>query len=189
MALFKSEGIDFLDYEPDVLWEAVKEHVDYPLGQIEKDKIQAGISLMVSNLAWEDHDVFENTVHALNETPVIFEERQVPEPEALIFAIQLIHKIRVYPYDENVLAYIAAVLQENDIVWLPDIWIPKEVPDLQHQLAANWPSELVKNVKKRFSELGDTQTFEETVEGIQLGKISIIKQYLQNSGALPENNL
>jgi len=113
--LLKHLGPKYLEWDSDALKEELTEDFG-EVGPVTWEKIQAARLLHTSETFWTEREVFEKVAASIMGELPIFSYAQPPESEEIAVAISTAAKIAFHPYDNDVLAYIAAACL-NDGVW------------------------------------------------------------------------
>jgi hypothetical protein len=180
--MIELEGPDVVSYEETVLVELAEEILGIEFDDILENKLIMATSLLLNDLFWTDHTVFENAILAFNEMPVVLDEYQVPYPEHIVYGIKVAERIRKSrEFSENVLAYMAAAFLTYEILWVPREFAPEEVNDRIAIIARNYPEDEIEIVKGKFY-ANDFENLEDDVVGVQLQKLLDIKNYLKENG-------
>jgi len=114
----------WVTWEPETLWWAIRRDFG-PVGDLTRNKIQALRTALVTDLPWGDWDVFEDCGLAWNDITPIFGAFQPMSPMQTAFAVSILQALRPdAPFDHEVSAYIAALLEDNGFVFAPEEWFP-----------------------------------------------------------------
>lgn len=115
---------DWLEWEPETLWWAIRKDFG-PVGDITRDKVMALRTAANTDLPWLDWDVFENCCLAWNNIKAIFGAYQPMAPGEMAFGVQIMREIRAdEAFDDEVIAYMAAILEERGFAYAPEEWFP-----------------------------------------------------------------
>lgn len=157
----KKYGTDCFMWEPEVLKTEIKEDFDVTLTDLQSDKIQAGILILVSNLYETDISVFETVNYLLNHQPDVLDEFNPLEPEELICGLTEAYLIRgeQMQFSPEVRVYAGKVFYEYGMHKPPTLF-----PDAIMQETDGDDSEKNEALLELFNE-----------------KIKITKEYLENA--------
>jgi len=107
-------------WEPPTLWWALRRDFG-PVGKLARDKIGALRVAALTDTLWLDWDVFENAGLAWNGVAPIFGAYQPMTPSQAAFTVQILRGVRESEAFENEInAYIAAILEEYGFVYAPE---------------------------------------------------------------------
>lgn len=111
---------DWVDWEPETLWWTLRRDFG-PVGDLTRNKIGALRVAATTDAPWLDWDVFENAGLAWNGTVPTVGAFQPMTPAQTAFTVQILREIRDdEPFDMEVKAYIAAILDEYGFVYAPE---------------------------------------------------------------------
>lgn len=175
---------DFHGWEPETLWITLeREGVHVPVQN--RDKLQAGLALLLVPAFYWDGIVFGKTAIAFDEfesNPTALEEASSAQlawavKEAAWICTQ--HGERVRDFQHEPAAYTALVLHREGLVLAPSqLAFSQEILDRM-----NTPSDLRDRVKARWDALDKTKlasvSFEETAEDVQLARLAAIELHVQ----------
>jgi hypothetical protein len=120
--MLSSFGKDWLEWEPETLWQALEPINGGVISQENKDKIQAVKTLHVTDAFWEDMHAFEKMGLALNGIHVVFNLMQDFTTEQIAKAVVISSRIKTgIPFSEDVKAYVGTKAHEEGFVYLPPI--------------------------------------------------------------------
>jgi hypothetical protein len=110
---------DWVDWEPETLWWAIRRDFG-PVGDLARNKIGALRAAATTDVPWLDWDVFENAGLAWNGLIPMVGAYQPMTPAQTAFTVQLLRELRAdEPYETEVKAYIAAILEDYGFVYAP----------------------------------------------------------------------
>jgi hypothetical protein len=121
--LTRMYGKDWLDWEPETLWQAIEEDekiTDLPRSA--KDKVAALRVCVKTDFPWTELEVFENVAHAFVGREVRFDLMQQLEPYEVAFALDCMVDIQPgQDIGERVQSYIAATLFDAGLSYAPPV--------------------------------------------------------------------
>jgi hypothetical protein len=121
MVVLERFGPEALDWEHDTLRrEIVEDFNATSVSDHNWQKIQAFRTLLLATSPWQEWEVFENVIQALN--------NNIPDPEMvqrcsvaqIMAGVDIINEIRSEPFGVDVARYVAACAIENGVTYLPD---------------------------------------------------------------------
>jgi hypothetical protein len=175
-------GDTFLVWEPESIWLELESH-GINLGHINRDKLQAVITLITTGSFYWDAAVFENTAIAFDSLPVEPEGLQEASPAQLAWAVleaDWLHKDGgVFDYEPA--QYAAVSMYRAGMVLAPEP-LSFAQPSLD---SMNFETlELRDEVAKRWAELDKDklprEEFQETPVDVQLAHLSSIYIFIQD---------
>ena len=114
LALLKHFQLEWLEWLPDTLFHEVELTFKTSIAEVNKLKILAAQTLHVVDSFWEEWEIFEKTLWALNGTVPIVGLIQPPDLPILYAGVDIASSIREEKFSEEVARYCAAVfLNEN----------------------------------------------------------------------------
>ena len=120
VACRKLLGVEWLEWEPRTVYEALKEK---GLGQVTEENSQKISAYRVARctlLPWTDPDTFEKTVHGLLGNIPNFSLREPLNIAQCMVGVDMLRAIQQLPFGRDVQAYIAACAQNDELDYLPD---------------------------------------------------------------------
>jgi len=113
-ALLASYGPICMSWEPEVLRQEINESFDVEISDLQSDKIQAAVNLLLSDDFQRDYQVFETTCRLFNNRPDDFETEVLLEWEEMVNGVTdvMIITSEVPKYSDDVRVYIGRVLEE-----------------------------------------------------------------------------
>jgi hypothetical protein len=181
-------GEESLKWECETIWVTL-ERDGFPLENLERDKIQAAISLLVHPSFYWDNLAFQRIAQALNGQP--FDASAIQEVHAahMSWAVYEASVIRnldsdektVPEFDEDVQQYVAVCLRREGYVYPPEVL--RFAEDGLEKMLAKDSSGLKKEVKQAWGHLDKTKLahteFAENEHGVQLAKLAACYLYQQ----------
>lgn len=137
---------DWTQWEPETLWWALRRDFG-SVGEIARHKIMALRVAAITDLTWLDWDTFEDSGLAWNDTIPIFGAYQPMDPMQAAFAVSVLREVRDESFDNEVTAYIAAILDNHGFVYAPDEYFADaqrlldrnvDAADLRDRVAQMW---------------------------------------------------
>jgi hypothetical protein len=181
MALRNLYSIDVLFWEPETIWLTVEKD-GIPIDNLDREKIQAAITLLINPAFFWDNLLFQRTVQALNGVPYdpqALQECGVPEMCWAVYEATLLRTLdpddkAIPEFDEDVQQYIAVCLKNAGYVYPPDQLIfaadnlqkmlPPEAAAFSTRVKNSWehiPKDTLRDRK-----------FSEDALGVQLSKLA-----------------
>jgi len=119
MALLKTFQLDWLKWDPDTLFSEIRETFSTSVADVNRMKILATMTLHVVDAFWEQWDVFENTILALNGVIPRIGHMQPPDAALLMAGVDIVASIREEEYSDEVSRYTAACLLNEGVTYAP----------------------------------------------------------------------
>ena len=113
-------GTGYLAWEAETIWAELQRRCGATPSNLNKDKINACRTLHISEQPYEDWNLFEKIIVALNNTPVMFDTMQKPPPAAIAHGVTVISTLRAQPFSYDVELYITGVLLDAGLVYPPE---------------------------------------------------------------------
>jgi hypothetical protein len=181
-ALIEKYGVEWLDWEPETIWQTIRMDWNTQISRINMDKIMAAKLLHVSDSFWRNWDVFQNVVLAFNNVTPLFDRVQDVTVGQVMHALNQAAEIRKEEFQTEVKYYIAHQAREEGFLWLPspadlaqkelDQLNPPEMVPLKQEIRDRW--EAFKDLDLRNIE------FPENVYGVHLARLAAIDLYLSS---------
>lgn len=114
-AVLKKYGTEAMNWQPELLRNEIESDYGLTMSDLQSDKIQAGFSILVTDLFESQWEVFKTICHLLNNTPDSFEDPTPLEAEELATAIAHYRLIigddpEKAKFSDEVRAYVGVVL-------------------------------------------------------------------------------
>lgn len=174
-ALDDRYGPIWLEWDPDAIWIILERDYESRLDAITKDKINAVKTLLVVDSFWQDWEVFEKVIQAVNNNTVLFNIMQPPTLGQLVNGVQIAQSLRKsMKFDEEVSRYIASQAQEMGLEYLSEPLM----------FAQKFLGPIPKDVVARFMELttsaAQTSDLKETAPDIQALQLMVAQSYAEH---------
>lgn len=85
--VLRKYGVESLGWQPEFLRDEIKSDFNVDMSDLQSDKIQAGFTILQSDLFQNQWEVFKTVCHLLNNTPDSFEDPTPLEAEELASAL------------------------------------------------------------------------------------------------------
>lgn len=119
LALLKAFGVDWFSWDSSTLYQEIQRVFSSQISEHARAKIQAIKTLHVSDKPWTSWQVFEKVIQALNSSIPRWEFMQAPSLDQLFAGIDIMTSIRPEIFDDEVKAYIAAAVLNEDVFFVP----------------------------------------------------------------------
>lgn len=119
VVLLKNFELEWLTWLPDTLFFEIEQTFSTSIAEVNKLKILAAQTLHVTDACWEEWEIFEKTVWALNGMVPRVDTIQPPDLPMLFAGVEMIHDIRQETYGEEVSRYCAAVFLYEHVHYAP----------------------------------------------------------------------
>jgi hypothetical protein len=182
-------GTAWADWESDTLWWALRRDFG-PVGEIARNKIMALRLAATTDTPWLDWDVFEDSGLAWNDIIPLIGTFQPMTPMQTAFAVHVLQGIRPdEPFDDEVTAYIAAIIEEEGFVYAPAEYFANAQGLLDRKV---WLTGFRQEVMQAWEALKDvdptTITWREDHPlDIHILKLMAVKHYVDGRDAMQNN--
>ena len=119
MVLLKHFQLDWLSWLPETVFKEIQETFNTSIAEVNKIKILATQTLHVIDAFWEEWEVFEKTVWALNGMIPRVDAVQPPDLPMLFAGVDIASHIAQHEYSEEVARYCAAIFLHEGVVYAP----------------------------------------------------------------------
>jgi len=114
LALLKHFHLEWLQWLPETLFKEIEQTFQTSIAGINRIKIMAVQTLHVTDMYWEEWELFEKTIWSLNGHVPRLDSLQPPDLPILFAGVDMAQSVREETYSEEVGRYCAAVfLNEN----------------------------------------------------------------------------
>ncbi len=120
LALIKTFRLDWFTWDPETLFQEIKLTFNTSIADINRVKIMAVMTLHITDAAWEQWEVFEKTITALNSMlprPGYMQPCDVP---SLMAGVDIMNSIRTEDFGDEVGRYTAACFMNDEISYAPE---------------------------------------------------------------------
>ncbi len=152
------------------------------MGELARNKIQALRVAATSDIPWLDWDVFEDTGLTFNDIIPVIGQFQPMLPMQMAFAVHVLREIRDdEELDQEVKAYIAALLEESGWAYAPEEFFGPVQDLLDRRVWMLGFKQQVQTTWEQVKEL-DPMTIdwrEDAPVDIHILKLFVVKRYLQ----------
>ena len=100
LVLLKHFQLDWFQWLPETLFSEIEQTFGTSIAEVNKLKIMAAKTLHVIDAYWEEWEIFEKTVQALNGVPPRLDSMQPPDLPFLMAAVDIANSIRHEDYGE-----------------------------------------------------------------------------------------
>lgn len=118
-ALLKTFGPVWFSWETPTIYQEIQRAFSSQISEHSRSKIQAVKTIHVSDAVWTSWQVFEKVVQALNGNIPKWEFMQAPSLDQLYAGIDIIDALRRETYNDEVKAYMAAAVLNEDVFFVP----------------------------------------------------------------------
>lgn len=118
-ALIKAFQLEWFLWEPETIWASILDMFKSNVSEHNRAKIMAIQTLHVSHAPWEQWQVFEKVIQALNNNVPRFDVMQVPSLEQLYAGIDIMDTLRREEFSSEVKQYMAAAVLHEDVFYVP----------------------------------------------------------------------
>lgn len=118
-ALLKAFGPQWFTWETTTVYQEIHRVFASQISEHTRSKIQAIKTLHVADGVWDSWQVFEKVIQALNNNIPRWAFMQAPSLEQLFAGLDIIDSIRRETFSDEVKAYIAAAVLNEDVFFVP----------------------------------------------------------------------
>lgn len=118
-ALMKELIPQWLTWEPEVIWLTIRNISRKEPNFYTKSKINAMKFLHNSEAAWVSWEDFSHVCDALNNSPPDFDILNKPELGEVANALEIMKRVRAYPFADEIKKFVAAVCLDHGILFAP----------------------------------------------------------------------
>lgn len=119
LALLKAFGVDWFSWETSTIFQEIQRVFSSQVSEHARSKIQAIKTLHTTGKPWTSWQVFEKIIQALNNNIPRWEFMQAPSLDQLFAGVDIMNSIRPEPFNDEVKAYIAASVLNEDVFFVP----------------------------------------------------------------------
>ncbi len=120
LALIKAFELDWLDWEPETLYAEIHREFQSQISEHSRNKIQAVKTCNVVESPWDQWQVFEKVVQALNNNIPRWDMMQVPSIDQLYVAVDIMDGIRALEFNSEVKIYMAGCFLHDNVLFAPE---------------------------------------------------------------------
>lgn len=120
LVLLKNFELEWLTWLPETLFVEIEQTFGSSIAEVNKLKILAAQTLHVVDTFWEEWEIFEKTVWALNGQVPRLDTIQPPDLPMLMAGVDMANSIRQETYGEEVARYCAAVFLHENVFYAPE---------------------------------------------------------------------
>ncbi len=120
LSLIKHLGMDWFGWLPETLFAEIERELKTSIAEVNKLKILAAQTLHMTDAYWDQWEIFEKTIQALNGIPPRLDVMQPPDLPFLYAGVDIANLIRSETYAEEVGRYCAAIFLYENVHYAPD---------------------------------------------------------------------
>jgi hypothetical protein len=120
IVLMKNFQLDWLEWLPETLFAEIEHTFKTSIADINRVKILAVQTLHVTDSYWNNWEIFEKTIWALNGMIPQVKVMQPPDLSILMAGVDIANGIRKEKYEEEVSRYCAAVFLNENVHYAPE---------------------------------------------------------------------
>lgn len=169
--------MEWLGWEPETLWQTIKQDFHTDVHTINKDKINSIKTLLMVDDFWLEWHIFENIVKAFNNQSPSFYFMEGCTPGEMSWAIEESTKIRVEKFNDEVMLYVRANCLNYGL-----IAIPPQLSAVRADFDDIYLKGLQAESMNAWTEIKDSDDFtvDEDAIGVQLARLNSIRHYIQS---------
>ena len=119
-AMYKELGYEWVNWEPETIWDEILNETDVQVPSVNKDKIMALKLCIKTTVPWEDWHPFTSCVLCFNDVPVDMELGQECSPSQLAYGVKILTELQPdHIYSRDVQFMAASLLTSYGICWVP----------------------------------------------------------------------
>lgn len=119
-AIYKELGYQWVNWEPEAIWDEILEEVGVDPPRVNKDKIMALKLCIKTTVPWEDWHPFTVCTLCFNNVPIDMEIAQECSPVQLAYGTKVLTELQPdHEYKRDVQFMAASMLLANGICWVP----------------------------------------------------------------------
>jgi len=164
-------GTEWLGWEPETLWQTIKQDMHTDIHPVNKEKINAVKTLLLVDDFWTEWHIFENIVKALNHQIPSFYMMEGCTPGEMAWAVEEVALIRQEAFNDEIKAYVrACCINHGYVVFPAELAFAQEgiSTDLEQAVFEAW---------RRASSRADFEVAEDQV-GVQLARLNSVRHYV-----------
>ncbi len=120
LALLKHFQLDWFPWLPETLFYEIEQTFKTSIAETNKLKIMAVKTLHVIDAFWEEWEIFEKTVQALNGVPPLITTMQPPDLPFLFAGVDMANAIRKEDCNDEIARYCAAIFLHEEVYYAPE---------------------------------------------------------------------
>lgn len=120
LALLKVFQLEWLEWEPDTLFEEIRKTFNTSIADVNRVKIMATMTLHVTDVFWEQWEVFENGILAFSGIIPRTNLIQPPDVPILMAGVDIANSVRKEDFSEEVARYAAACFMHDEVGYAPE---------------------------------------------------------------------
>lgn len=187
LAMYDEMGYEWVNWEPETIWDEIREKLDVDPPRTNKDKIMALKLCIKTTVPWEDWHPFTATVLAFNDVPVDMEMGQECSPAHLAYGVKVLTSLQPgHEYKRDVQFTAAAMLIANGICWVPQEPLASLVNEALAYLVeqASGDTSIIDIAKQNYANYLEGADLGE--DDIHATRLAAIDEYLKYKEALAE---
>ena len=120
LVLLKNFELEWFEWLPDTLLQEIELTFKTSIAEVNRNKILAVKTLHVTDAFWNQWEIYEKTIHALNGVSSRVDVIQPVDVPALLVGVDIANSIRKEEFNEEVARYSAACFLNDGIVYAPE---------------------------------------------------------------------
>ena len=161
---------EWLEWEPETLWQTIKQDFYTDIHPINREKINAAKTVLLVDDFWMEWNVFEKVTKAINNQIPSFVMLEGCAPEEMSWCIEDSSRIRINSFNDEVSLYVRANCLNAGYTLFPSQlnFAQGELTQFDRELLAQWNSHI------------DDMDFpvEEDAVGVQLARLNSVRHYV-----------
>lgn len=119
VALLKAFKLEWFEWEQETLFSEIEQTFNTSVADINKVKILAAMTVHVTDVFWDQWEIFENVILAFNGIVPRPRYMQPPDVAALMAGVDIVNSIRKEEFSDEVGRYAAACFLNDEISYAP----------------------------------------------------------------------
>lgn len=189
-AMYKEMGHEWVNWEPETIWEEMVEEVGVEPPRVNKDKIMALKLCILTTVPWEDWHPFTTCILCFNDVPVDMEIGQECSPAQLAYGVKVLTSLQPeHEYNRDIQFFAASMLISFGICWIPQEPLGGLVNEaLQHLIKINsGNTEAIEQAQRDYAAY--KAGAELTEDDIHTTRLAAIDEYLRYKQGLDDREV
>lgn len=119
LALIKTFGLDWFGWDPETVFEEIKQTFNTSIADVNRVKIMATMTMHLVDTAWDQWEIFEHTIQALNGVISKPGYMHPCDISSLMAGVDIMNEIRKEDFADEVGRYTAACFLNDEISYAP----------------------------------------------------------------------
>lgn len=184
-AMVKEFGHEWLNWQPQPIWDEIRDELEVEVPAVNKDKIMALKLCIKTRVPWEDWHPFTMCVLSYNDVPLDAEIAQEAAPVHLAYGVRVMTALQPeHEYHIDVQSMIAALLMSHGVCWTP----PEPLGEVSNEMmeflvrkrmGSTEPIDVARKNYETYLETGKVPD-----DDVHTARLVAIDRYLEHRGSL-----